>query len=71
MGRAGLLDTLGALSALMEKADSDSYPLEEAQQRLKAILRGAFSTPPKPLKDIPKQNGVSRSAAKKSPHRAA
>jgi len=31
-----------------------------AQQRLKAILRGAFDGPPVPLKEIPKRDGTIR-----------
>jgi hypothetical protein len=34
---------------------------ESADQRLKAILRGAFSGPPTPLKDIPTREGKTRS----------
>jgi hypothetical protein len=37
------------------------------QRRLKAILRGAFSGPPTPLKDIPKKSGESRSNRRKLP----
>lgn len=33
----------------------------DINSRLKAILRGAFSGPPTPLRDIPKRNGKSRS----------
>jgi hypothetical protein len=32
----------------------------ETERRLKSILRGAFSGPPTPLKDIPKRDGESR-----------
>jgi hypothetical protein len=39
------------------------------QDRLAAILRGAFSGPPTPLKAIPKRNGKTRVAAKKSHRR--
>lgn len=35
-------------------------------ERLSAILRGAFSGPPMPLKAIPKRNGKPRAAAKKA-----
>jgi hypothetical protein len=33
---------------------------EDTQQRLQSILRGAFSGPPTPLKDIPTRSGESR-----------
>lgn len=33
---------------------------EKTDQRLRRILRGAFSGPPTPLKDIPKKSGESR-----------
>ena len=39
---------------------------DETDQRLRAILKGAFAGPPTPLKAIPKRNGESRSAAKVS-----
>jgi hypothetical protein len=38
----------------------NQYSAKEAKQRLEAALRGAFKTPPTPLKDIPKKNGESR-----------
>ncbi len=34
---------------------TDQYTKEEVQQRFDAALRGAFSTPPKPMKDIPRK----------------
>jgi hypothetical protein len=40
-----------------------------AQQRLDAILKGAFSGPPTSLKDIPKRDGESRSIGKGQPRR--
>jgi hypothetical protein len=39
------------------------------QNRLQKILEGAFSGPPTPLKDIPKENGESRRIGKKKPQR--
>jgi hypothetical protein len=33
---------------------------QQQQERLQAILHGAFSGPPTPLKDIPKKGGESR-----------
>jgi hypothetical protein len=37
--------------------DTDQFSKKETEQRLKAILRGAFSGPPTPLKDIQKRMG--------------
>jgi hypothetical protein len=34
---------------------NDQYSEQETQQRFEAALRAALSTPPKPLKDIPKK----------------
>jgi hypothetical protein len=42
------------------KQESAFFGPKETQQRLQAALRGAFSGPPTPLKDIPKRNGESR-----------
>jgi hypothetical protein len=33
----------------------DEYTAEEAQHRFDAALRGAFATPPKPMKEIPRK----------------
>ena len=52
----------------MEKTDQDyRYSTKEADQRLRKILRGAFSGPPTPLKDIP----VSQGRRKGKPRKAA
>jgi hypothetical protein len=48
---------------------SDQYSEQETQRRLEAILRGAFSGPPTPLKDIPKRNGESRTQRDQRPRR--
>jgi hypothetical protein len=34
--------------------------MKETEQRLQKILKGAFSGPPTPLKDIPTKSGESR-----------
>ena len=34
---------------------NEEYNIEEAGRRFDAALRGAFATPPKPMKDIPRQ----------------
>jgi len=38
----------------------DQYSAQETEQRLQKTLRGAFSGPPTPLKDIPTREGESR-----------
>jgi hypothetical protein len=38
----------------------DQRNIEETKQRLQKALRGAFSGPPTPLKDIPTRYGESR-----------
>jgi hypothetical protein len=40
---------------------SDEYDTAQTQERMQKMLRGAFSGPPTPLKDIPKRDGESRS----------
>jgi hypothetical protein len=42
---------------------------ENQKERLQAILRGAFSGPPTPLKDIPTRDGESRSLKREKPQR--
>jgi hypothetical protein len=44
-------------------------PHHSDEARLTAILRGAFSGPPTPLKEIPKRDGESRASAKKPQRR--
>ena len=44
----------------MGHQSDDQYSEQEKQQRLEAILRGAFAGPPTPLKDIPTRAGESR-----------
>lgn len=41
----------------------NQYNKDEAQRRFEAALRGAFITPPKPMKDIPRK----RRAQKRKP----
>jgi hypothetical protein len=50
-------------------AKDEQISAEETKQRLHAILRGAFSGPPTPLKDIPKRNGESRAVKRQRPLR--
>jgi hypothetical protein len=50
----------------MVKRDSDDeYPPQEAEQRLKATLKAAFSMKPTPLKAIPTRHGRKRKAVKR------
>jgi hypothetical protein len=42
---------------------------DEVTQRLQKILKGAFSGPPTPLKDIPTRHGKSRKLERKAPQR--
>jgi hypothetical protein len=51
--------------------DTDQFGKKETEQRLKAILRGAFAGPPTPLKDIPKKNGESRAKKRRKKARKA
>jgi hypothetical protein len=44
---------------------NDQYSQREAQRRFMASLKAAVNTAPRPLKDIPKENGKSRASAKK------
>jgi hypothetical protein len=39
----------------MKKKDLERYPTEEANKRFEAAVRGAFSTPPTPMKDLPRK----------------
>jgi hypothetical protein len=47
----------------------DQHSADETKQRLKKVLRGAFSGPPTPLKDIPTRDGESRKLKRKKPQR--
>ncbi|MGA7786928.1 MAG: hypothetical protein WCA56_02050 [Xanthobacteraceae bacterium] len=49
----------------MNDADADL----SNKEKLSAILKGAFSGSPTPLKAIPKRNGKNRTAGKKSQRR--
>ena len=35
--------------------NSEKFSAEETKHRMEAALRGAFATPPKPMKDIPRK----------------
>ena len=47
----------------------EDYTEQEIDARVRAVLRGAFSGPPTPLKDIPKRNGESRAEKVKKAQR--
>jgi len=53
----------------MSKSD-ESYSDEETRQRLRKILRGAFSGPPTPLKAVPTKQGKPRAKKASSASRA-
>jgi hypothetical protein len=40
---------------MAERRSDEQYSRDEAQERFDAALRGAFKTPPTPMKDIPKK----------------
>jgi hypothetical protein len=42
---------------------------DDVKQRLKALLQGAFSGPPTPLKEVPTRSGEKRAARKDQPPR--
>jgi hypothetical protein len=44
--------------------DTDQHSAKESKQRLQKILKGAFSGPPTPLKDIPTRWGEQRAERK-------
>jgi len=39
----------------MAKKQDEQFSESEAQRRFDAALRGAFATPPKPMKEIPRK----------------
>jgi hypothetical protein len=43
---------------------SERYSKSETDKRFEAALRGAFSTPPKPMKDIPRKRPKQKRKAK-------
>jgi hypothetical protein len=53
----------------MPKQNDIRFSEEETEQRLQKVLRGAFSGPPTPLKDIPTREGESRKLKRKKPQR--
>jgi hypothetical protein len=40
---------------MADDQQTDQYSEEEAQRRFEALIRAALNTPPKPMKDIPRQ----------------
>ena len=51
------------MSKSSKKKLDDKYGDAEAQRRFEAALKGAFATPPKPMKEIPRK----RPRAKREP----
>jgi hypothetical protein len=49
------------------KKTSDEFSEKEAQVRFEAMLKGALSTSPKPLKDKPRVKKTKKAKPKKSP----
>jgi hypothetical protein len=47
----------------MDNKKNEQYSEEEAKLRFDSALRGAFATPPKPMKEIPRK----RQKAKRKP----
>lgn len=47
------------------RKDEDSYSEAETKARFDAILRGAFSTSPKPMKEIPRKREKVKRARKR------
>lgn len=41
----------------MNKKSAERYDDNETKRRFDAALMGAFATPPKPMKDIPRKRG--------------
>ncbi len=52
------------------KDDVDHYSGQETAERLRKVLKGAFSGPPTPLKELPTKQGKVRKSAKSSASRA-
>jgi hypothetical protein len=40
---------------MQKPKESEKYDESESQHRFEAALRGAFATPPKPMKEIPRK----------------
>jgi hypothetical protein len=40
---------------MIKAKETEKYSEQEASRRFEAALRGAFSTSPKPMKDIPRR----------------
>jgi hypothetical protein len=47
-----------------ETKKPDTYGKAETQRRLEAIMRGAFSGSPQPMKDIPRKRAKKRKSRK-------
>jgi hypothetical protein len=49
----------------MSRTPEKQYSRKETQKRFEAALQGAFNTPPKPLKDVPKKRAKKQAKAKR------
>jgi hypothetical protein len=54
----------------MDAKRDDQFGKREAKQRLEAALKGAFKTPPTPMKDIPPKRHVKQRDSGKKPTEA-
>jgi hypothetical protein len=52
------------------KRGNEPYSGTEALRRMEAALRGAFNTPPKPMKEIPRKRPKARRKGEKADRRA-
>jgi hypothetical protein len=52
---------------MIKSKDTEQYSNKEASRRFEAALRGAFNTPPKPMKEISR----TRPKAKRKPRKKA
>jgi hypothetical protein len=50
---------------MVERRSDEQYSRDEAQRRFDDALRGAFKTPPTPMKDIPKKRQRTRIKVRK------
>lgn len=56
---------------MAKNVNPEIFTSSEARRRIRAILGGAFSGPPTPLKEIPKKNGEPRSQRRRATKRRA
>jgi hypothetical protein len=54
---------------MTERRSGERFDPKEAQRRFEAALQGAFHTPPKPMKDIPRKMATKAKNSVKSPRK--